>query len=191
MENRILSLKEENIDINVAFLGEFSSGKTTLINALLGTEFLPMFETPTTGVITEICKGEEDSYSVFRKDGKIKKIQISELAKEITNISENRKIIITLKNIPFLDEKIKIVDTPGVHSIEEMHDDITFGYLPLIDAAFILMDINIGTIPHSLINFLKKYPKDMLSKMYFVINYVDTKPKNKIDGIIKNFRKNL
>jgi len=191
LEERILSLKEEDIDINVAFLGEFKSGKTTLINALLGTEFLPMFETPTTAVITEICKGEEDSYSVLRKDGKIEKIQISELAKEVKNISENQKIIITLKDIPFLDEKIKIVDTPGVNSIEEMHDDITFGYLPMIDVAFVLMNINIGTAPHSLIDFLKKYPKDMLSKMYFVVNYVDTKPKNKIDDIVKDFRKDL
>ena len=196
LKERILSLKEDDIDVNVAFLGEFSSGKTTLINALLGTEFLPTFETPTTAVITEIYKGEKDNYSVLRKDGKIEKIQISELAKEVRNISENQKIIITLKDIPFLDEKIKdekikIVDTPGVHSIEEMHDDITFGYLPLIDVAFILMDINIGTTPHSLINFLKKYPKDMLSKMYFVINYVDTKPTDKIDDIVKDFRKDL
>ena len=66
LEERILSIKEENTEINVAFLGEFSSGKTTLINALLGTEFLPMFETPTTAVITEIYKGEENSYSVLR-----------------------------------------------------------------------------------------------------------------------------
>ena len=191
LEERILSIKEENTEINVAFLGEFSSGKTTLINALLGTEFLPMFETPTTAVITEIYKGEENSYSVLRKNGKIEEIQISELANEVRNVSENQKVIITLKEVPFLGDNINIIDTPGVNSIEKMHDDITFGYLPLVDVAFIVMDINIGSVPNSLINFLKKYPKDTLSKMYFVINFADTKPENKIEDIIKDFRKDL
>lgn len=36
VKKRISDIKSEDIQVNVAFLGEFKSGKTTIVNALLG-----------------------------------------------------------------------------------------------------------------------------------------------------------
>ena len=54
------SINEKTIKTKVAFLGEFSSGKTSLVNALIKKSFLPMFDKPTTAIITEIEKRQHD-----------------------------------------------------------------------------------------------------------------------------------
>src|ERR1019366_3397780 len=49
-------LQDKNL--RVAVFGEFSVGKSTLINALLGCSALPFKARPTTGHATQICFGE-------------------------------------------------------------------------------------------------------------------------------------
>lgn len=179
VKKRISDIKSEDIQVNVAFLGEFKSGKTTIVNALLGKKILPMFATPTTAVITEISKGTEDKFYVIKKDtdeNELKQeISIGQLADAVTNVDINKKVLVQLKDIAFLDEKLLIIDTPGVSSIEKSHDDVTFGYLPMVDVAFFVMNINIGSPTKSLLDFLKQYPKETLSKFYFILNHTDTK----------------
>lgn len=185
MVKRISDIKTEDIQINVAFLGEFNSGKSTLINALLGKKILPTFVEPTTAAITEISRSDKDRFFVIKSDEEgnevTQEISIGDLAQEITKVDINKKVIVQLKGLDFLDDNLLVVDTPGVSSIEETHDDVTFGYLPLVDVAFILMDINIGAPSKSLFDFLKQYPKEMLSKIYFVLNFIDTVDTDKIE----------
>lgn len=192
---RLSDIKSEDIQVNVAFLGEFKSGKTTLVNALLGKKILPMFATPTTAVITEISKGIEDKFYVIRKDtdeNELKnEISIGQLADAVTNVDINKKVLVQLRDIAFLDEKLLIIDTPGVSSIEKSHDDITFGYLPMVDVAFIVMNINIGSPTKSLLDFLKQYPKEILSKFYFILNHTDTKNHEDIKKIKNAFYSTL
>lgn len=190
-KKRILSYKKEDIDIKVALLGEFSSGKTTLANALLGTQLLPTFKQPTTAIITEIALGPKDKYTVIKNNGNKEEIEIHQLADAVTNVEENKKLIIQLSNVKFLNKNINLIDTPGVNSINETHEDITYGYLPLVDEAFILIDINFGGISKSFLNFLNKYPKEMLTKIHYVFNFADTKTKEKINSIINKFKNNL
>jgi|GEM_PF-1852343 len=189
------NIKNEKIDIKIAFLGEFSSGKSTLINALIGKNILPAFENPTTAVITEISKSNEDKYSVIELnengDEVERVISISEIANEVTNVELNKRLIIKSKDITFLDDDFTIIDTPGVSSIEECHEDVTYGYLPMVDVAFILMNANLGTAPKSLIDFLKKYPKEMLSKIYFIVNYADQVPPSRIIRLKQSFNNDL
>lgn len=48
-----------NERFKVLVLGEFSRGKSTFINALLGRDILPSFPTPCTAIINEVKYGEE------------------------------------------------------------------------------------------------------------------------------------
>lgn len=195
VKKRTLDIKPEDIQVNVAFLGEFKSGKTTIVNALLGKKILPMFATPTTAVITEISKGIEDKFYVIRKDtdeSELKQeISIGQLADAVTSVNINKKVLVQLKDIAFLDEKLLIIDTPGVSSIEKSHDDVTFGYLPMVDVAFVVMNINIGSPTKSLLDFLKQYPKEMLSKFYFILNHTDTKNQEDVEKIKNTFYSTL
>ena len=192
---RISDIKPEDILIKVAFLGEFKAGKSTLINALLGRKILPMFADPTTAVITEISKGTEDKFFAVKNNEELdevtQEISIGQLAEEIMKADINKKVLVQLKDLAFLDDKLLIIDTPGVSSIEKTHSDVTFGYLPQVDVAFIVMNINIGAPTKSLIDFLKQYPKEMLSKIYFVLNYTDTINTEKVEKTKTSFVKIL
>src|SRR5690554_7490028 len=57
VEDRLPALERGQVSLVV--LGEFNHGKSTVVNALLGQEVLPMGITPTTAVITHLVHGEE------------------------------------------------------------------------------------------------------------------------------------
>ncbi|MBQ6337948.1 MAG: dynamin family protein [Kiritimatiellae bacterium] len=67
----------------VTVFGAFSAGKSTLLNALMGVNYLPSADLPTTNVTTEIFRS--DRFYVFTPCFDITKDQIAELRKEITN----------------------------------------------------------------------------------------------------------
>lgn len=55
----------------VLLLGCFSSGKSTLLNALLGRPVLPVKVNPCTAILTEVVHGEEAGVEVRHKDGRV------------------------------------------------------------------------------------------------------------------------
>lgn len=193
MYNKISQLNLENINISIAFLGEFNSGKTTLVNSLMRTNILPAFEEPTTAVITKIISGKHNKFYKIPIDDISNKIEIDpyELGDEITNTAENYHIVIELDDNEFINKNIEIIDTPGVSSIEKMHDDITYGYLPKVDVGFLCIDIEHGGISKSLLDFLSYFPKKLLNKLYFVITKKDLKNEKTINKVLNNTEEEL
>lgn len=57
----------------IGFLSTFSTGKSTIINALLGKEILPVAEKSTTACITTISRGEQDEVEIILNDFDIAK----------------------------------------------------------------------------------------------------------------------
>lgn len=55
----------------IMVMGEFSTGKSTFINAMVGEEVAAMNATPTTAVITKLCYGEQDKILVHYTDGRL------------------------------------------------------------------------------------------------------------------------
>ena len=77
----------------IGFISTFSTGKSTIINALLGKEILPVAEKSTTGCITTITYGEEDKVEIILKD-------IVEARKYLYNLNKKYKDIInSLSNL--------------------------------------------------------------------------------------------
>ena len=72
IEKNIIQLNHEHFELVV--VGEFSRGKSTFINAMLGRRILPSSKKPTTTMISKIVYSEEPSYSLFYKSGKVKKL---------------------------------------------------------------------------------------------------------------------
>lgn len=115
-------LEKEQFLTRVAFLGEFSSGKTTLVNALLKKQFLPSFDKPTTAIITEISKGDKTSFHIIENNNgnnSSKEIEVSEIAKEVQIEGKNRLLKVKVEDSEILDEKTVLIDTPGVSSINK------------------------------------------------------------------------
>jgi len=114
---KLKGLNREEYKTSVAFLGEFSSGKTTLINALLRKQFLPSFDKPTTAIITEITKGVENRFCIVENNnGSItsQEIEASEIAEEVQKGGKNRLLKVEVKDSELLDENTVLIDTPGL-----------------------------------------------------------------------------
>lgn len=82
----------------VMIMGEFSTGKSTFINALIGQEIASVNDTPTTAVITKLCYGATNSVTLHFKDDHTENRSIDEL-KAITSESgkQNEKLHNSIK----------------------------------------------------------------------------------------------
>lgn len=188
LKKNLNELKLGNIPVRAAFLGEFNAGKTTIINAIIQRKLLPAFDLPTTSLITEISQAEIDQAFVIRYNADEEEIKIpisfAALADNITNTEYNKKVFIGLKNISLTIPNLLLIDTPGIASLNETHDDVTYGYLPLVDVAFVILNPNSGDLTKTLTDFLGRFPKDLSEKIYFVVSRADQLPKNALKDVV-------
>jgi len=90
-------------------VGEFNSGKSALINALLGKAYLPQGVTPTTDRIYVVRYGEEGAPEFVAKDVRVVRYPAE-----------------------FLRE-VNIVDTPGTNAVLRHHESIVRDFIPRSD----------------------------------------------------------
>lgn len=76
--------------INVIIMGEFSAGKSSFINALLGRNVTAVEAQPKTAVITKLCYGSSDQVFVHLKDGRVEECNVDEFEK-LTSIIVSQK----------------------------------------------------------------------------------------------------
>ena len=179
----------------IAFIGEFSSGKTSLINAILKDGVADSIQLPTsmkatTAIPTYICDTSinKTSYYFLDKENVTKpltedifKIINHEVLENLGNIPSLLKYFIMEYSNPNL-KNLTILDTPGFSNNKD-DDNKTFEVINESDALFWVFDINAGEINRSSMNIIKKYLKKTL---YIVINKVDTKSPGEIDKIEKH-----
>jgi hypothetical protein len=141
---RIKALRDKSAErcFRVAIVGEFSTGKSALVNALLGEDLLPTALEACTAVVTRIrCAGEDESPGVsvrFRKSGKrtVPREQLRELltfeSREEDDIPMEAEVVVPQGS--FLDHGIELIDTPGVNDPDARGEQVTLGFLPQADA---------------------------------------------------------
>ena len=129
---------------NVAFIGQFKRGKSTLINALLGRELLPMDVAPVTTVITVVVYGPVERAMVRFPGGQEQEIELTRVGQYVSeeenpgNRKDVRAVFIELPS-PLLASGLCLVDTPGVGSVFEGNSQITLRFLPRIDVAVVVL----------------------------------------------------
>lgn len=182
------------VPLTVAFLGEFSTGKTSLINALLGQSLLPTMEQPTTAAIVEVAAGPA-LRARCETAGTWDEVSLSELGHYVMGAGALtvNKVVLEVPNNPFVTDGMCLVDTPGISSLEQTHADITHGYLPHIDAAFVVLDVNKGCAPDSLLRFLTEQvaAQGLLSRFYFLVNRADTMTNEAAQKVLEEIRAQL
>lgn len=107
----------ENEPLKIAVIGQFSSGKSTLINTILGREILPSGVVPVTAKATYIKYAPNELLSVIYKDGRSEALEIGDLA----NFVDQRNDLKDIKNITIyanneLLKRVTFIDTPGLNS---------------------------------------------------------------------------
>lgn len=128
---------------NVAVMGEFKRGKSTLLNSLLGAPILPADATPTTAAVSRITYGPKEKAVLFYKDGSEEEIPFAGLKDSITKLTENGQTVSALLKEAVLfypsvicQNYIDLIDTPGLNDEEKM-TQITIDMLPEVDAVIV------------------------------------------------------
>jgi len=129
---------------NLVVVGRFSRGKTSLMNAMLGTDRLPTGVVPVTSVITTVSYGtEEKAVLYYQHTSLFLDIPLAQLADHITemgNPGNRRRIRVAEVQMPaeLLRRGFNFVDTPGLGSSIAENTRTTEAFLPEADA-FILV----------------------------------------------------
>ena len=117
-----ITARLEDSNFEVAFFGRVSSGKSSLLNALLGKDILPVGINPITAVPTRLRSGPNARAVITFVDGHSEKIPLDEIAQFVTeqgNPGNTRNVIKAVAEIPSpsLTQGIVLVDTPGLGSL--------------------------------------------------------------------------
>lgn len=170
-DERIPALRERRFTMVV--LGEFNHGKSSTINALLGTSVLPTGITPTTSVITHIRYGTGPAKLV--RDDSVMEIAADQLREFVVNEPPNdlRHVELMVAS-PLLADGLVIVDTPGVNDISQQKVEITYGYVPRADLVLYVLDAT-QALKRSEITFIRdRLLRNSLDRVFFALGKADS-----------------
>ncbi len=182
----------------VAFVGEFSAGKTSIVNKILshgGTNLtLPVSTKATTAVPTYISGSQVSSvvYNFFTPDNELKVLSEKTFKSvdkgvlaQIEGISNLVKYFVMSCNNPNL-KNLSILDTPGFSSNDKEDAERTTEVINECDALFWVFDVNAGTVNRSSLKIIKE---KLQKPLFVVINKVDTKDKSEVDKVEELLKK--
>jgi tetratricopeptide (TPR) repeat protein/GTPase SAR1 family protein len=133
----------------VTVMGEFSSGKSSFVNAFIGGDVAPTGITPTTATINVVKYGHERRGQIFYADSTRAPLSLpwAELFGHLRQLSADAARAIDRVEIavplPQL-EKINIVDTPGLNSILPEHEATARAFIARADAVVWVFTANQG-----------------------------------------------
>ena len=140
----------EKGEFNLAVCGKVKNGKSSLINALIGRELLPVCTDVATSRVFKISHSNEEKFYVVYGNGDRKEISQDELAtygsqavinkKGEADIEKTISYIQVFTPMDFLPEGVSMIDTPGIGSTYPHHTAITKQYIKQADAAMFVMN---------------------------------------------------
>ena len=193
--------KQNDKVLNISVIGEFSTGKSSFINALVGHELLAVNVLQgTTVAITIIEYGTSYSLSLVDKNGnptttEYKNINYlsSALQHYTTDPSYADSISHVRVTLPsdILKNGFRIIDTPGTNSLEQWHEEITRRAINEIsDMSIILVDAS-RPMPETLVGFVEITLGDSVKDCLFVANKIDIIRPRERNGMLKFIQKKI
>lgn len=174
--------------INV--IATMSSGKSTIINALLGKKLMPSKNEACTATITEILDNDDENFEAVIYDNEDNVIQkVPNLTYDIMDALNDNEDVYKIEaqgNIPFLDARntaLMLVDTPGPNNSQnQAHKNTTYRAINS-DANNLILYVLNGTQlstndDAALLSYvaeqIKKGGKQVRDRFLFVVNKMDS-----------------
>ncbi|MGZ3637725.1 MAG: dynamin family protein [Ktedonobacterales bacterium] len=200
LRDRIQRIRQRFADPNLylAVVGEFNSGKSTLIDALLSDALLETGSVPTTAAATYLHSGMPLDATITLRGGE--QLQFSRdqdrLRAMLATIIPDASMTTTVRDLialatthpafarqvarcdvthpaPFLSDHIVIVDTPGVSSTDDEHGEVTRRVVER-EADLVMVTIPIvWQISLAFESFLRETLRPFLRRAIFVITKAD------------------
>lgn len=184
----------------IAFVGEFSAGKTSIVNAILlqndkNAAILPENSKATTAIPTYISNtSEKNSFTFLTPNNLLKTMSESTFKMVDKEVLENVKgasslikyFVMSYKNKALND--LSILDTPGFDSNDPDDAMRTIEVINECDALFWVIDVNKGELNNTSIKTIKE---NLHRPLFVVINKVDTVNPKGVESAVKKIRKTL
>lgn len=203
LEKQVSAIVDKQNDnlLNISVIGEFSTGKSSFINALVGYELLAVNVIQGTTVAVTIIEYSEQ-YSITLTDflGKSLKIifkSIDSLRQQLhiytTDAAYAKKIDYVTVTLPsdILKNGYRIIDTPGTNSLELWHEEVTCRAIKELSDLSIILTDSTQPMPATLVSFLDNTLGDSVESCAFVANKIDRIGDKERDGIIKFIGKKI
>ena len=179
-------------DLNVVVCGKVKNGKSSLINAIIGRELLPVSSDVATSQIFKLVQSKEDDFKIIYSNGNkqtISEKQLFEFGSQreinlngVKNANQSISFIEIGTQMEFLPEGVSLVDSPGIGSTYPQHTAITKNCVQMADAAIFVL--NPTPLEKLEIEFLKE-----LVNITRNIMFVMTKSED-VDSVKQNIARN-
>jgi len=148
----------------IVVAGEFNSGKSSFLNALLGEQVLPEGVTPTTDTITLLQHGDETS-SQLRSGGLRVTTYPADVLRQLT-----------------------IVDTPGTNAVIRQHEQLTREFIPRADLVLFTTsaDRPFTESERGFLELIKEWGK----KIVIILNKIDILSEEEREQVLGFIREN-
>lgn len=162
-------------EMTVSIIGQFKRGKSTLANAILQDEILPVGIVPVTSVVTKVVQGPRGAEVRYR-NGKVEQVEFARLSSFVSE-QENKNNRLGVEEVvlhtpsPFLRGGLTFVDTPGVGSFHKNNTETAYHYMKESDAVIFLLSVD-SPINQIEIDFLQN-TREFAGRFYFAVNKAD------------------
>ncbi len=202
-----IGMIESRIEVNefkIAVVGEFSSGKSTFVNAIIGKDLLKHATLETTAALTyihNVKKGDKRANTAvikFTNDTSIELEKLKDIEKYTTTQSEidvvtEVKSVDVYINFIDIEEDLVIVDTPGLNGLADKHRELTIEEIKQAHACIYLFPKRgLAQTDVEFIKYISMYQNTFI----FIYNFIDElnisegeNPEDKIASIKENVNK--
>lgn len=194
--------KAKNSQFEVNVVATMSSGKSTLINALLGQQLMPAANEATTATIVKIVDTDQKHFSAIGYDKAGNKVKVIDKVtlEDMKALNDDLKVseVIIKGKIGFVSSvgmKLVLVDTPGPNnSRDKRHEEMTYKMIADSDKSLVLYVMNgqqLGINDEKIFldyvcQNMKKGGKQSRERFIFAVNKMDAfKPKDEGEDCIE------
>lgn len=133
--------------VDVAVVGRFKAGKSSFLNSIIGSDFIPVAVLPVTAIVTRILSGPRARAIVRRRDGACQEVPLDDLAEFVTeqrnpgNVKAVAIVDVEVNSLrPY--QGVRFVDTPGLGSVYAHNTRTSMEWLPRVGAALLAVSID-------------------------------------------------
>jgi GTPase SAR1 family protein len=138
--------KSNRSNYQIAVFGPFNHGKSTLLNAILGSKTLPIDLIPTTGAAIKVIYGEELATKITLTNGQIIAAKNTDILTEFATLDDDRRMRDDVLEVevsfphPFLQTGVELIDLPGTNDRDEQ-DNLVRDRLLAADLVVNVLDV--------------------------------------------------
>lgn len=171
-------------ELVVPVIGAFSAGKSSLLNALINNEVLPVGIAPETELATELRYSSEPYLLAIRPDGSQERLEVEALSSINRRSNEFTHLRLYLNSEALRGiAPLVLVDMPGFGSSLENHNKAISYYLPRAVHFVVLTSIEDGNITQSMLrklDELKTYNTDFT----FLLSKCNLRAADQVDEVL-------